>query len=170
MRAGAGGGRTGGAGHLRLPGGRLVLEITETGRVADLAAASEAIARLRGLGIRLAMDDFGTGYNTLARLHLLPVDIVKLCQEHTALDGDAVRVEALAASVLSICRALRLTVIAEGVETATQAGALAGLGCQLGQGYLYGRSAPLSRLPLDPEPWPGAEAATTDGLVRELAE
>ena len=48
------------------------------GQVPDLAAATESIARLRGLGIRFAMDDFGTGYNTLAQLHLLPVDIVKL--------------------------------------------------------------------------------------------
>ena len=129
-----------------LPGTRLVLEITETSRVPDLDAATEAIGRLRARGIRLAMDDFGTGYNTLAQLHLLPVDIVKLCEAHTALDGDAARVEALCASVMSICQALGLTVIAEGIETSAQAGALARLGCRLGQGFLYGRSAPLHDL------------------------
>jgi EAL domain-containing protein (putative c-di-GMP-specific phosphodiesterase class I) len=125
-----------------LPGTRLVLEITETSRVPDLAAAAQTIGRLRALGIRFAMDDFGTGYNTLAQLHLLPVDIVKLCQAHTAVDGEE-RVEALCRSVVSICQALGLTVIAEGVESASQAELLARLGCELGQGYLYGRPAPL---------------------------
>jgi diguanylate cyclase (GGDEF)-like protein len=125
-----------------LSGARLVLEITETSRVPDLEAAARTIHTLRTLGIRFAMDDFGTGYNTLAQLHLLPVDIVKLCQAHTAVDG-AERVEALCRSVVSICQSLGLTVIAEGVESASQAEVLARLGCQLGQGYLYGRPAPL---------------------------
>jgi diguanylate cyclase (GGDEF)-like protein len=130
------------------PGSRLVLEITETSWIPDLVRAAEAIGRLRGLGVRLAIDDFGTGYNTLAQLHLLPVDIVKLCQAHTALDGDGdgARLAALCGAVVSICRSLGLAVVAEGVETPTQAGALARLGCQLGQGYLYGRSAPLLAL------------------------
>ncbi len=124
-----------------LPGSRLVLEITETSRVPDLEAAARTIVSLRELGVRFAMDDFGTGYNTLAQLHLLPVDIVKLCQAHTAVDSEE-RVEALCRSVVSICQALGLTVIAEGVESPTQAEVLARLGCQLGQGYLYGRPAP----------------------------
>jgi predicted signal transduction protein with EAL and GGDEF domain len=124
-----------------LPGTRLVLEITETCRVPDVDAAAQAIGRLRGLGVRFAMDDFGTGYNTLAQLHLLPVDIVKLCQAHTAVDGEE-RIEALCRSVVSICQGLGLTVIAEGVESTGQAEVLARLGCELGQGYLYGRPAP----------------------------
>src|SRR5439155_21397763 len=103
---------------------------------------AQTIVRLHALGIRFAMDDFGTGYNTLAQLHLLPVDIVKLCQAHTAGDGEE-RLEALCRSVVSICQALGLTVIAEGVESAAQGEVLARLGCQLGQGYLYGRPAPL---------------------------
>ncbi|OLB76689.1 MAG: hypothetical protein AUI14_17960 [Actinobacteria bacterium 13_2_20CM_2_71_6] len=139
-----------------LPGSRLVLEITETSWIPDLTRAAEAIARLRGLGVRLAIDDFGTGYNTLAQLHLLPVDIVKLCQAHTALDGDGARLEALCGAVVSICRSLGLAVVAEGVETPTQAGALARLGCQLGQGYLYGRSAPLAALRSTAVPWSAA--------------
>jgi EAL domain-containing protein (putative c-di-GMP-specific phosphodiesterase class I) len=130
-------------GRYGLPGTRLVLEITETSRVPDLDAAAQTIVRLRALGIRFAIDDFGTGYNTLAQLHLLPVDIVKLCHAHTAVEQD--RVETLCRSVVSICQALGLTVIAEGVESAPQAALLARLGCQLGQGYLYGRPAPLAR-------------------------
>ena len=129
-----------------LPGDRLVLEITETSRIPDFAAAADVIQRLRDRGIRIALDDFGTGYNTLAQLHLLPLDIVKLSGAHTAVDGDLNRSEALCRSVVAIARSLGMTVIAEGVETAAQAGALARLGCSLGQGYLYGRSAPLSQV------------------------
>jgi diguanylate cyclase (GGDEF)-like protein len=129
-----------------LPSGQLVLEITETSRIPDLTAAATVAQRLRDRGIQLAIDDFGTGYNTLAELHLMPVDIVKLCQAYTAVDAQPRQVEALCRSVVSISRALGITVIAEGVETASQAGTLARLGCNLGQGYLYGRSAPLNQV------------------------
>ncbi len=134
-----------------LPAGRLVLEITETSRIPDFAAAADVMQRLRDLGIRIALDDFGTGYNTLAQLHLLPLDIVKLSYAHTAVDGDPTdvdtqRTEALCRSVVAIARSLGMAVIAEGIETTAQAGTLARLGCNLGQGHLYGRSAPLSQL------------------------
>jgi diguanylate cyclase (GGDEF)-like protein len=129
-----------------LPSGQLVLEITETSRIPDLTAAATVAQRLRDQGIQLAIDDFGTGYNTLAELHLMPVDIVKLCQAYTAVDAQPRQVEALCRSVVSISRALGITVIAEGVETTSQAGTLARLGCNLGQGYLYGRSAPLNQV------------------------
>ncbi|HET6214372.1 MAG TPA: EAL domain-containing protein [Micromonosporaceae bacterium] len=130
----------------RLPGNRLVLEITETSRIQDLDAAAASTQRLRELGVRLALDDFGTGYNTLAHLHALPVDIVKLDQALTAIDGDVQRTEALGRSVVSISRALGMSVIAEGVETFAQANTLASWGCSLGQGFLYGRSVPIEEL------------------------
>jgi EAL domain-containing protein (putative c-di-GMP-specific phosphodiesterase class I) len=129
-----------------LPSGQLVLEITETSRIPDLTAAATVAQRLRDLGIQLAIDDFGTGYNTLAELHLMPVDIVKLCQAYTAVDAQPLQVEALCRSVVSISRALGITVIAEGVETASQAGTLARQGCNQGHGYLYARSAPLNQV------------------------
>jgi EAL domain-containing protein (putative c-di-GMP-specific phosphodiesterase class I) len=129
-----------------LPSSQLVLEITETSQIPDLTAAATVARRLRDKGVQLAIDDFGTGYNTLAELHLMPVDIVKLCQAYTAVDVEPRPVEALCRSVVSISHALGITVIAEGVETAGQAGTLARLGCNLGQGYLYGRSAPLHQV------------------------
>ncbi|MDP9796467.1 diguanylate cyclase (GGDEF)-like protein [Catenuloplanes nepalensis] len=122
----------------------LILEITETRRIADLGAAVAAAGRLREMGVRLALDDFGTGFNSLAQLHALPVSIVKLDAALTTADD---RSRALVRSVLSICRDLGASVIAEGIEGPEQAAALAGLGCPLGQGYLYGAPAPLTRTP-----------------------
>jgi EAL domain-containing protein (putative c-di-GMP-specific phosphodiesterase class I) len=126
---------------------RLVLEITETSRVTDLSAAGAAVHRLRESGVRVALDDFGSGFNALAQLHALPVDVVKLDGGLTGLDEDEPnRAEALARSVLGICADLGVAVIAEGVETAGQEAALARLGCRLGQGFLYGPPAALAEL------------------------
>ncbi|MDR7325583.1 MULTISPECIES: putative bifunctional diguanylate cyclase/phosphodiesterase [Catenuloplanes] len=124
----------------RLPPERLILEITETRRIADLGAAVAAAGRLAEMGVRLALDDFGTGFNSLAQLHALPVAIVKLDATLTTADD---RSRALVRSVLSICRDMGASVIAEGIEDPPQAAALAGLGCPLGQGYLYGAPVPL---------------------------
>jgi diguanylate cyclase (GGDEF)-like protein len=122
----------------------LVLEVTESSRIPDPVAAVASAERLRATGIRLALDDFGTGYNTLAQLHLLPIDILKLDRTLTTVDQDPVRVAALCGSVVRIAADLGITVVAEGIETADQAAALARLGCGFGQGHLYGRPAPFT--------------------------
>lgn len=122
----------------RLPPGRLVLEITETSRIADLDAAAACVLRIRGRGVRVALDDFGSGFNALEQLHALPVDIVKLDAALTSPDVEPWRTDALCRSVLSICNRMGLSVVAEGIETAPQALALRLMGCHLGQGYLYG--------------------------------
>jgi diguanylate cyclase (GGDEF)-like protein len=125
---------------------RLVLEITETRRIPDLGRAALVTARLRSYGVRIALDDFGSGYNALAQLHSLPVDIVKLDSSLTDVDISPDRAGTLCRSVLAICADLRITVVAEGIETPARAHALAELGCPLGQGYLFGQPRPLSRL------------------------
>jgi diguanylate cyclase (GGDEF)-like protein len=129
---------------------QLVLEVTESSRIPDPAAAAASAERLREAGVRLALDDFGTGYNTLTQLHLLPVDILKLDRSMTAVDRRSEvepgppRAAALCGSVIRIAADLGITVIAEGVETGPQAAALAGLGCGFGQGHLYGRPGPIT--------------------------
>jgi len=139
---------------------RLVLEITETSRMADLGAAGAAVRRLRETGVRVALDDFGSGFNALAQLHALPVDVVKLDSALTGLEDEPGRAETLARSVLGICADLGVAVVAEGVETHAQAAALARLGCRLGQGYLYGPPsalvdlAPLGAVAAPPVPAP----------------
>ncbi|SDT79296.1 putative bifunctional diguanylate cyclase/phosphodiesterase [Actinoplanes derwentensis] len=124
----------------------LIIEITETLRIPDLPYAAALVERLRSIGVRVALDDFGSGYNALAQLHAMPVDIVKLDSTLTDVDASPDRAGALCRSVLAICAELGITVVAEGLETKERAQALADLGCPLGQGYLYGAPAPLNRL------------------------
>jgi EAL domain-containing protein (putative c-di-GMP-specific phosphodiesterase class I) len=129
---------------------RLVMEITETRRIPDLPRAAAVTARLRTYGVRVALDDFGSGYNALAQLHSLPVDIVKLDSSLTDVDIAPERAGALCRSVLAICADLDVTVVAEGIETPARAHALASLGCPLGQGYLFGQPRPVHRLAAPP--------------------
>jgi diguanylate cyclase (GGDEF)-like protein len=131
---------------------RLVLEITETKRIQDLPGAAAAAERLRSLGVRMALDDFGSGFNALAQLHSLPVDIVKLDSTLTDVDVAPERAAALCRSVLAICADLNITVIAEGIETVSRARGMAEVGCPLGQGYLFGQPGPVQRLRVPVEP------------------
>ncbi|MEU7907545.1 EAL domain-containing protein [Actinoplanes sp. NPDC049118] len=135
---------------------RLVVEITETRRIPDMARAVEVAERLRRRGVRVALDDFGSGYNALAQLHSLPVDIVKLDSTLTDVDVSPERAGALCRSVLAICAELNIAVVAEGIETPARARALASLGCDFGQGYLFGQPGPVHRLaamiPTQPAP------------------
>ena len=130
----------------RIPASRLIIEITETHRIDDLSVAASAATRLRALGPRIALDDFGSGFNALAQLHALPVDIVKLDSTLTDVDVAPERAGALCRSVLTICNELGIVVVAEGIETRARAAGLSALGCPLGQGYLFGQPAPLHRL------------------------
>jgi EAL domain-containing protein (putative c-di-GMP-specific phosphodiesterase class I) len=103
---------------------RLVLEITETVPIVDLAEGAAAINRLRDIGVRVALDDFGAGFNSLTYLHSLPVRIVKL-DSSLAVGAESDRGLALCRSVTELCSTLGLDVIAAG--------------CHMAQGYLFGR-------------------------------
>ena len=127
----------------------LGLEITETALLEDAEGAVTALAGLRELGVRLAVDDFGTGYSSLSYLKRLPVDAVKIDRSFVdglAVDGDD---SAIVAAVAGMARALRLTTIAEGVESLDQLQALRRLGCDLAQGFFFTTPQPpahISRL------------------------
>jgi diguanylate cyclase (GGDEF)-like protein/PAS domain S-box-containing protein len=118
---------------------RLGLEITETALLADADAAIEALGRLRALGIKLGVDDFGTGYSSLSYLKRLPVDIVKIDRSFVDGLGRDPEDAAIVRAVVGMAHALRLTAVAEGVETPTQVFELRRLGCDVGQGFLFGR-------------------------------
>lgn len=131
----------------RLRPHQLILEITETSRITDLKVAAAAVWRLRERNVRVALDDFGAGFNALSQLHALPVDTIKLDATLTAPDSrEPWRTEALCGSVLAICHGLGLTVVAEGIETPEQGRTLRQLGCRLGQGHLYGSALHLDEL------------------------
>jgi EAL domain-containing protein (putative c-di-GMP-specific phosphodiesterase class I) len=124
---------------------QLVLEITETVPVVDLADAAAQITRLNEMGVKVALDDFGAGYNSLTYLHALPVQIIKLDRGMTV-GSEPDRIETLYRSVIRLCDALDLEVVAEGIESTAQADTVYAAGCRLAQGHLFGRAVPVSDL------------------------
>jgi len=121
---------------------RLCLEITEGAFVGAMEFASRTLATLVELGIELAVDDFGTGYATFDFVRRVPLHTIKIAGEFMrGMERDR-RDAGIVASVLTLARALELTAVAEGVETAAQRDYLRRAGCQLAQGYAYARPAP----------------------------
>ena len=118
------------------PRGRLTIEVTESGLMEDLTAASAFLAALRGAGCRVAIDDFGTGYSSLAYLKTLPLDYLKIDRALTRDIGGSARDRVVVGGVITMARSLGLGVIAEGVETTDQRDLLAAAGCDLYQGFL----------------------------------
>jgi diguanylate cyclase (GGDEF)-like protein len=129
-----------------LPPNRLVVEITETLPIVDLAHAAAQIERLNALGVKVALDDFGAGFNSLTYMHALPVQIVKL--DRGLATADQARDLTLYRSVIGLCDELGLTVIVEGIESAAQSDTVYRAGGRLAQGHLYGYPVPISELSL----------------------
>ena len=118
---------------------RLLLEITETALMADVALNLRILRRLTELGLRVAVDDFGTGYSSLAQLTRLPVAVLKI--DRAFVDGLDKRPEhrAVIRAVIGLGRALGLKLVAEGVETDAQRLELRAYGCEFAQGYYFHR-------------------------------
>jgi EAL domain-containing protein (putative c-di-GMP-specific phosphodiesterase class I) len=125
-----------------LPAERLVLEITETVLMQDLAVAATMLEQIKALGVRLALDDFGTGYSSLAYLQRLPLDFLKIPRPFVAALGADQQAFDLARGIVSLGASLGLRVIAEGVETEEQRRIVHDIGCSLVQGFLLGRPVP----------------------------
>jgi diguanylate cyclase len=123
-----------------LPPGSLVLELTENVFVRNAADVARALRELHDLGVLIAIDDFGTGYSSLGYLQQFPIDILKIDRSFVAPLGTGGETGGvLARAVISLGHALRLSVVAEGVETGAQRAELQKLGCTLAQGYLFAR-------------------------------
>src|SRR3954447_13220799 len=124
----------------------LTLEITE-GMLIDRGPDRIArLERLRDLGVTLVLDDFGTGWSSLARLAQLPIAGLKI--ERSFVADIARRGGPIVDAILRLARAFGLPVVAEGVETVAQLDALRGLGCELAQGYLFARPLPAAEVAL----------------------
>jgi diguanylate cyclase (GGDEF)-like protein/PAS domain S-box-containing protein len=124
---------------------RLVLEVTESMTMIQPELTIERLRALKELGLEIAIDDFGTGYSSLGYLRRLPVDKVKIDRSFIA-DMDRAAGAALVSGIVNLARSLGLKCVAEGIETGEQAAALRELGCELGQGFFYGRPAPWSEV------------------------
>jgi diguanylate cyclase (GGDEF)-like protein len=121
-----------------LPAGRLAIEITETA-VFEGGRALDALHEVHALGVRIALDDFGTGHSSLTLLQTVPVDILKVDKSFVDNITMAGRHAVIAEALIRVSNGLGLTAVAEGVETAEQAGELYRLGYQLAQGYHFGK-------------------------------
>jgi EAL domain-containing protein (putative c-di-GMP-specific phosphodiesterase class I) len=140
-----------------VPGRLLECEISEHTVMADPLRAMEVLGRLRAMGLRLSLDDFGTGHSSLAYLKRLPLDEVKIDRSFVAGmiadENDAVIVR----STIDLARNLGLDVVAEGVEDAATLGALGALRCDVAQGFHLSRPLPAAAL----DAWLEARGAAT---------
>jgi diguanylate cyclase (GGDEF)-like protein/PAS domain S-box-containing protein len=116
----------------------LMLEMTESALVEDLQQSVNTLHRLKSLGVNIGIDDFRTGYASIAHLDQLPIDTLKIDRAFVQNLGKQ-RESAQVKSILTIGESLKLEVVAEGIEDGNQAGALIAMGCQLGQGFYFSK-------------------------------
>ncbi|WP_346775986.1 bifunctional diguanylate cyclase/phosphodiesterase [Micromonospora sp. HNM0581] len=130
----------------QVPADRLVLEITETVVMSDLAVIDQVLTTLRSMGVQLAVDDFGTGFSSLAFLTRIAVDELKVDRSFVLQMADSPQAAAIVRSTVGLAHQLGLRVVAEGVETAAQRSALAELGCTAAQGYHFFKPMPADKI------------------------
>ncbi len=141
--------------ELGLSPSRLELEITENVLIEDKSIALHVLRRLSAMGVKIAMDDFGTGYASLSYLHFFPFDKIKIDQSFVSNLEDNAYSLAIVDAVLGLCSSIGIPVTAEGIETRAQLEILMGKNCDYGQGFYLGA-------PGDAHMWmpPGKPAAT----------
>lgn len=139
-----------------IPTHRLELEVTETVFLGHGAENVEkALRALNAEGVKIALDDFGTGYASLSHLKQFPVDIIKIDRSFVHDLVSNTNDTAILQAVLNLGRNLEITTVAEGVETSVQAAFLRSQGCDLGQGFLFGKAAPGMNVPDMISTWNG---------------
>lgn len=121
----------------RLPAKQLKLELTESVLISDIPASLEMLRELRALGVGLSIDDFGTGYSSLSYLQRLPVDTLKVDQSFIARLGVDATSGPVLRAIVDLGNALKMNIVAEGIENAWQWDFLYGIGCKQGQGHLF---------------------------------
>lgn len=134
----------------------LKLEITESAVMGNAEAVIEVLKKIQRLGVQLSIDDFGTGYSNLSYLHRFPIDTLKVDRSFVSTMEEGTENGEIVRSVIALAKALRLSVIAEGIESIHQFHQLRILGCEFGQGYLFSRPLPekeATRLLEDPGRW-----------------
>ncbi len=126
---------------------QLIVEITENALAENIETSFAVATELKAHGVRIALDDFGSGYSSLRRLNKFPLDEIKIDQSFVKPMDQRKETHKIAAAIAGLGHSLGLTVVAEGVEDRHHADILAYLGCELGQGWLYGHPAPAEDLP-----------------------
>ncbi len=127
------------AASAHFPLDRLTIEVTETFDLSNLARVQESIERLKSAHVALALDDVGIGYSSLRYLQIFPFDILKIDMAFVRALTEDEKSRRIVRALIDLGHALNLTVVAEGIETPEQAEVLEMLGCDIGQGWLFGR-------------------------------
>ena len=125
--------------------GRLELEITEGVLIEDFDRGLALLRRLKALGVRISMDDFGSGYSSLSYLQAFPFDKIKIDRAFVINLGRNPQSAAIVRAVIGLGHGLEMSIVAEGVETQEQLGFLADEGCDAVQGYFLGKPAPIGQ-------------------------
>ena len=120
----------------------LVVEITESVLLDDTVQTTDFLTRLKGLGVRLALDDFGTAFSSLSYVRRFPFDHLKLDVSFTAELPHSMRSMRLVEEICHLATSMEMKTTAEGIERREQADALRGIGCGYGQGFLFSRPVP----------------------------
>jgi EAL domain-containing protein (putative c-di-GMP-specific phosphodiesterase class I) len=139
---------------------QIVLELTEQSLAVDFETAVDVVAELRAGGVSVAVDDYGTGYSSLRYLHRFDADVVKIDRSFIANLEGSVHTQKIVRSVMDMAISLDLQSIAEGIETTAQLELIRGLGCELGQGYLFSRPVSAEEISAMLEAGVGFNAAT----------
>jgi EAL domain-containing protein (putative c-di-GMP-specific phosphodiesterase class I) len=137
-----------------VPANQIRVEVTEHVLLDNPALVKRTLQKLRGAGVTIALDDFGTGYSSLSYLHQFPLQALKIDRSFVAeLTNSSSNTgsSAVVRAILALAGSLGMQVIAEGIENETQRELLLKLGCEIGQGFLFGAPQPAGR-------WLGAAA------------
>mgnify|MGYP001026931846 CR=1 FL=1 len=129
----------------KIPPGSLKLEITESTIMEDAEKAVEILEKFKKLGTKISIDDFGTGYSSLSYLHRFPVDTLKIDRSFINGMERETQNSAIARTIITLAKSLRLSVVAEGVENVAQLYKLREFGCDMGQGYLFAPPLPADK-------------------------
>jgi diguanylate cyclase (GGDEF)-like protein len=124
------------------PADRLVVEVTESSLFADLELAKSIVTSLKNQGVRLALDDFGTGFSSLSHLRSLPFDVIKIDRSFVTNIHHNKESMAIIRAVTTLASALSVPVCVEGIENEAAFDAVVMLGCQVGQGWYFGKAMP----------------------------
>jgi diguanylate cyclase (GGDEF)-like protein len=125
------------------PPARLEVEITESGLVEKIAEVKKVLASLRNVGIRIALDDFGTGYSSLYHLQALSIDTIKIDRSFVTHMLANPEEEQIVEAVINLSNAMGIRTVAEGIETPEVLVRLQEIGCDVGQGYYFGKPQPI---------------------------
>lgn len=153
--------------------GHLKLEITESAVMQNAEHTINVLNKIRDLGIRLSIDDFGTGYSSLSYLHRFPIDTLKIDRSFVGTMEDGSENGEIVRTVIALAKALKLSVIAEGIESIHQFHQLRILGCEYGQGFLFSRPLPASeaaKLLVDSSRWQNILPPNDFGVIARNLE